>query len=80
MPLLLTFKKYKAPMQAQCVPAISLEPAVVKWIIDSSGMAHDNLAKKLKVDAATVGSWIMTGRMEYGKMREMAKSEVENVG
>lgn len=52
---------------------MSLEPSVVKWIVDSSGMAHDDLASRLKVDAATVGGWVKTGRMEYGKMAAMAK-------
>lgn len=52
---------------------MSLEPAVVKWIVDSSGMAHADLAKRLKVDAATLGGWIKTGRMEYGKIDAMAR-------
>lgn len=52
---------------------MSLEPAVVRWIVDSSGMAHDDLAERLKVDAATFGGWIKTGRMEYGRIRAMAK-------
>ena len=52
---------------------MSLEPAVVKWIVDSSGMAHADLAERLRVDAATLGGWIKTGRMEYGRMQAMAK-------
>ena len=52
---------------------MSLEPAVVKWIVDSSGMAHDYLAKRLKVDVATLDGWIRTGRMEYGKIDAMAR-------
>lgn len=52
---------------------MSLEPAVVKWIVDSSGMAHDDLAERLKVDPTTLGGWIKTGQMEFGKIRAMAK-------
>lgn len=52
---------------------MSLEPAVVKWIVDSSGMAHADLAKRLKVDAATLGGWIKTGRMDYRKIDAMAR-------
>ena len=52
---------------------MSLEPAVVKWIVDSSGMAHADLAKRLKVDEVTLGGWIKTGRMEYGKIDAMAR-------
>ena len=42
-------------------------------IVDSSGMAHADLVGRLRVDAATLGGWIKTGRMEYGKMQAMAK-------
>lgn len=52
---------------------MSLKPSVVKWIVDSGGMAHADLAKKLRADAATVGGWIRTGRMEYGRIQDMAR-------
>ena len=52
---------------------MSLEPAVIKWIVDSSGMAHADLARRLKVDEAAFNGWIRTGRMEYGKVDAMAR-------
>jgi len=52
---------------------VSLKPAVVKWIVDSSGMAHGDLAQKMKVDASIVDEWIRTGRMEYDKIRRLAR-------
>ena len=67
------YKIYKPAAQALCMTMMSLEPSVVKWIVDSSGMAHADLARKLRVDTATVGSWIKTGRMEYGRIQDMAR-------
>lgn len=47
---------------------MSLEPSVVKWVIDSSGMDHDTVAQKTGVDKALVDRWVDTGVMEYSKM------------
>ena len=50
-----------------------MEPQVVKWLVESSGMDHGAVAQKMSVDKAQVGRWIDTGVMEYSKMRDLAK-------
>lgn len=52
---------------------VQLEPQVVKWIVESSGMDHGTVAQKMNVDKAQVSRWIDTGVMEYSKMRNLAK-------
>lgn len=52
---------------------VNLEPQVVKWLAESSGMDHGAVAQKMSVDKAQVGRWIDTGVMEYSKMRDLAK-------
>lgn len=51
---------------------VSLEPSVVKWVIDSSGMNLDMVAQKTGVDRSVVDGWVGTGVMEYSKMGRLA--------
>ena len=51
---------------------VTLEPSVVRWAIDSSGMDLDTVARRTGVDRAVVDGWIGTGVMEYSKMGRLA--------
>ena len=50
-----------------------LEPQVVGWLVESSGMDHGAIARRMNVDAAQVSRWVNTGIMEYSKMRDLAR-------
>ena len=51
---------------------VRLEPSVVKWVIDSSGMGRDAVAQKTGVDRRLVDEWVRTGVMDYSKMGRLA--------
>ena len=53
--------------------AMRLEPSVVRWVIDSSGMDRDTVAQRTGVDRSLVDEWADTGVMEYSKMGRLAK-------
>lgn len=52
---------------------LRLEPAVVRSIVESSGMDHAAIAQRLRVDRARVDGWIRTGVIEYAKVRALAR-------
>ena len=52
---------------------LRLEPEVMRSIVESSGMDHATIAKKMGVDKRRVDGWVRTGVIEYSKVREMAR-------
>ena len=52
---------------------LRLEPLVIRSIIESSGMDHDTIAQKLKVDRRRVDDWASTGVIEYSRVKALAK-------
>ena len=52
---------------------LRLEPAVVRSIVESSGMDSAAIAQKLRVDRARVDGWIRTGVIEYARVRALAR-------
>lgn len=52
---------------------VQLEPKVVEWAVESSAMGNGAIARALKVTPPQVGEWVRTGRMEYSKMRGLAR-------
>ena len=52
---------------------LQLEPLVIRSIIENSGMDHDTIARKLKVDRRRVDGWASTGEIEYSKVRALAE-------
>ena len=46
---------------------VRLEPLVVRWVVDSSGMDRDTVAQKTGVGRPLVDGWIDTGVMEYSR-------------
>lgn len=62
-------------MMAPRTPRIGLQlkPLVIRSIIESSGMDHDTIARKLGVDRMRVDDWASTGKIEYSMVRALAK-------
>lgn len=52
---------------------VRLKPRVVQWLVNSSGMDRDTIARKMRVDRPHVDGWIDTGVIEYSKMRRLAE-------
>ena len=52
---------------------LQLEPLVIRSIIEDSGMDHAAIAKKLRVDRPRVDGWARTGRIEYSKVKALAR-------
>ncbi len=52
---------------------LRLEPAVVRSIVESSGMDHAAIAQRLRVDKPRVDGWVRTGVIEYAKVRALAR-------
>ena len=52
---------------------LSLEPRVIRSIIESSGMDHATIAQRMGVDKARVDGWARTGAIEYPRVRALAK-------
>ena len=52
---------------------LQLEPLVIRSIIENSGMGHDAIAQKLKVDRRRVDGWANTGEIEYSEVRALAE-------
>lgn len=52
---------------------LSLEPRVIRSIIESSGMDHAAIAQKMGVDKERVDGWARTGAIEYPRVRALAK-------
>ena len=52
---------------------LQLTPLVIRSVIESSGMDHDTIAQRLRVDRRQVDDWASTGSIEYAEVRALAK-------
>ena len=53
--------------------SLHLDPRVVRSVVEGGGMDHAAIAQRLKVDRSQVDDWVNTGRIDYSKVKALAK-------